>query len=707
MALITSYPFFLKLRTSFVLVVIHCCLAIALSQNVAPVSFSKVGGKFNTPIEVSLNCTTPNAVIRYTTDGSVPTENSFKYTAPLSISNNTALRAVAFSNGLLPSNILTNSYLFNINHTFPVVSLVFQEGDFFDPITGIYPNYLLDLTTQANIEFFETNATKAAFNQLIEAEVQGTASAGNAQKSLIIKSKTALGVSTIDFKVFPDLPYTKYKQLVLRNAGQDWNVLMFRDEFVTSLATDIQDLEGILSKPDLDLQSFRPSVMYFNGQYWGIHNIRERMNRHYVMQHHDLDSGSFDMLENYAEVLSGDSIEWFLFNDFLLSNNFQSELMFNKIKEKIDYQNFIDYCAYNIYIDNQDWPGNNVRRFRERKADGKWRWVCFDFDYSFGLYQAGVWNTGDASADAMSRILNPLRTTWPNPDWATLLFRSCWQNAGFRRDFANRMADFMNTIFMPNRVNARLEGFKNLYQPEIAQHFNRWTSGYYEPFWLENIEKTRRFSNERPHYLRSYLKTALPEITGTQDLTLDALPAEGGKIEISTITLDVAQFPWKGSYFSGIKIPVKAIANPGYVFSGWSDPNLGNADAVAVTLSSAKKLTAKFIAIRIDNDTMSNNNPLQTGDTTKLKPILSDFSIFPNPTNDKVSIDVKAWKDAAVEVQLYNIEGVLLQNWQISKVVDDVYELSLSKMDSGLYFLEIKKENGRPLIKKLVVIKTD
>jgi uncharacterized repeat protein (TIGR02543 family) len=573
------------------------CFSSLISQNVEPVIPSQVGGKYADSITIELNCSTLGADIRYTIDGSVPTKNSIPYTTPLKFVGNTPLRARAFLSPLLPSKIMTHTYFFNLNHSFPVVSVVFEPADFFDPATGIYPNFTTDLTTRANIEFFETNSTAAAFNQYVETEIQGTTSAFNDQKSLDIKPKASLGGATVDYKIFPDLPYEKYKRFVLRNGGQDWNIMMFRDEFVGSLVGNIQNIDGILEKPSLDLQAARPAVVYYNGQYWGIHNIRERMNKNYVEQHYNLAANSYDMLENYSEVLAGDTIAWFLFEGFLRNNNFEDTTLFYQLRQQIDYQNYLDYCILNIYIDNQDWPGNNVRKFRERKPDGKWRWISYDFDFTFGLFQEGAWNTGDPSPDALARILNPDSFTWPNPDWATLLFRKCWGNAQFRQDFANRTADFMNTIFKPSHISARLDEFKNQYQPEIEQHFIRWTNGYYAPFWLENIEKTRKFSNVRPQYMRQYMDAALPEVLGTTSLTLNASPLAGGNIRVSSITIGEMQYPWRGDYFTGIKIPIKAIANPGYVFVGWSEPNLGTSDSIFVTLHVAKSLTAKFSVI--------------------------------------------------------------------------------------------------------------
>jgi hypothetical protein len=694
-----KFYFYKKYKYSIAHLFAFLCFSSLLSQNVEPVIPSKFGGKYADSIKIELNCSTLGAEIRYTIDGSVPKETSILYVAPLKFTNNTPLRARAFSNPLLPSKIMTHTYFFDLNHSFPVISVVFETSDFFDPMTGIYPNFEKDLTTKANIEFFETNSNTAAFNQFVETEIQGTTSAFNEQKSLDIKPKASLGGATIDYKIFPDLPYEKYKRIVLRNGGQDWNIMMFRDEFVGSLAGNIQNFGGILEKPSLDLQAARPAVVYYNGQYWGIHNIRERMNKNYVEQHYNFAANSYDMLENYSEVLSGDTIAWFQFESFLRNNTFKDSFLFNQLKQQIDYQNYLDYCIFNIYIDNQDWPGNNVRRFKERKPQGKWRWLSYDFDFTFGLFHQGAWNTGDASPDALGRILDGSSFNWPNQDWATLLFRKCWENDEFRQDFANRTADFMNTIFKPSHISARLSEYKNLYQPEIEQHFNRWTNGYYAPFWLENIEKTRKFGNFRPQYMRQHIKSALPEVLGITSFTLDASPLAGGKIRVSSITLAQAQYPWKGTYFTGIKIPLKAIANPGYVFVGWSDPSLGDSDSVSVSLLAAKSLTAKFSVI---------DNSLQSGDSISIQTNendLADFIIFPNPAFDKVIINLKSLKNTAVKLQLFNVYGNLVKDWNVPILQNALLELDINEVEIGAYFLRVEFENGRSIGKKMVVMK--
>jgi CotH kinase protein/Lamin Tail Domain/Chitobiase/beta-hexosaminidase C-terminal domain/GEVED domain/Divergent InlB B-repeat domain len=622
---------------------------------VAPVLVSKKGGKYDTTFSIVLSCATPNAQIRYTLNGQTPTDSSNLYLDSLQILATTVLRVKAFLPPMQSSKVLTESYFIGVNHTFPVVSLVFDSLDFFDENTGIYPNYTQDIATKTNVEFFENELIESVFNQLVEVEVQGVSSALVPQKSLALKAKSAYGKDNFSYPIFPDLPYEKYKNLVLRNGGQDWNVLMFRDEFVGSLANDLGDLGDLLQKPVLNMQAARPSVVYYNGQYWGIHNLRERMNQAYVEQHFNLPSGSYDLIENFRDVMHGDSLEWAAFYDFFSNTQFEETENLNEMKQKIDYQNFLDYCIFNIYIDNQDWPGNNVRRFREKAPQGKWRWLSFDFDYTFGLYQPGAWNTGDAAPNALARILNGNNQLWPNPDWATLLFRKCWENASFRQDFANRSADFMNTIFAPDRIAARLSQFQLLYQPEIAQHYDRWTSGFWAPYWEENIAKTRNFAEKRPDYMRSHLDEALIDVTGSTTFTLSAAPLFGGKIHISTIQLNKENYPWTGTYFSGVKIPVKAIPAEGFVFIGWSEEALGKADSVLVTLSDAKNLVAYFQDI---NDLIDSSYCLPSSDssvncyikTVKIDAFIKESGEGSYTQNNNIPIQIEPEKEYPISL---------------------------------------------------------
>ena len=570
---------------------------ILLHGQVQNVVASVKGGRFTASFAVSLQSATTNADIRYTLDGNEPDSlTSLRYSAPININVTTTLRAKAFALGQISSKITTHSYLFNMPHTFPIMAVSFKPNDFFSPTTGIYPNYLLDLEVPAHIEFFENGNNVAVLDQDLGVEIQGTASASLPQKSLELKAKASYGLANMPYKMFSDLPYTNFKRLVLRNSGQDWNITMFRNDYVTSLFLDMSDIGTILKKPEIYASSYRPSVVYYNGQYWGIHSINERVKTTFVEQHFGLTGSQYDMVENETETLNGDSTVWLNFQAYLNSGvNFSTTTGYDDLKSRIDIQNFMDVMAYNVFIDHEDWPANNNRRFLAKAAGSKWKWISFDYDFTMGLFQAtGGFNTGDPSPTALRRLVDPTYRFFNNEPWSTLLFRKCMENAQFRRDFSNRLADMMNTIFKPARLNQRLTNFQNLYANEIVRHSNRWGNPNAIIF-PQNVAKIKNFNDNRAPFVYQDVDTQLADVTGTADVTLNVSPAGTGSLQFSTLSLGNGNLPFTGKYFTGIDIPVVAVAAPGYVFSGWSDAALPSAHTVNVRLTGAKTLTAIFV----------------------------------------------------------------------------------------------------------------
>ena len=80
------------------------------STKCATPTFSPAAGTYNNNQSVSINCATASATIRYTTNGSDPTESSATYSSPISVSGTTTIKAKAFKAGLTASDIATSTY---------------------------------------------------------------------------------------------------------------------------------------------------------------------------------------------------------------------------------------------------------------------------------------------------------------------------------------------------------------------------------------------------------------------------------------------------------------------------------------------------------------------------------------------------------------------------------------------------------------------
>ena len=263
----------------------------------------------------------------------------------------------------------------------------------------------------------------------------------------------------------------------------------------------------------------------------------------------------------------------------------------------MDTDHFLDYIVFNVFIDNWDWPDNNNKRFKERSPDGRWRYLSHDLDFTFGLFTPQGFNSGVWFNNSLGRLLQDWNTSWPNSNWSTLPFRRMILNEKWRNDFINRMADQINVLYNADRLNDRIDAFQNLYEPEIQGQIDRWTIGFIP--WDENVDKLRTFSDNRVNVVRQHVVAAFNNTWGSREVTLNANPPEGGKINFSTITVGEDEFPWSGEYFTNTNIPITAEANPGFEFTGWSVTSGTIPVNDMVTVSNHVTIYANFTPINV------------------------------------------------------------------------------------------------------------
>jgi len=638
-------------------------------EEVATPVLSQAGGLYDNSIILTINSATDNANIFYTKDGSEPTENSNLYDLPIFVNTSQVIRVKAFKTGATSSKIVTNSYLIITNHTLPVVAISGDPNLFFDEEIGLFPNYEEDIEVPLNIEFYETDGTQG-FNQVAEVEIHGSASARLAQKSLAIKAKGSLGSSTIDYPIFPNKEKAAYRSLILRNSGQDWEYTMFRDALESDLVTNLNNLTVDLEKPNLDDQAYRPVIAYLNGEYWGIYNLRERSDKRYIKNHYDLDDDEIDLLENLDDAKEGDFVAWNQLDSLLRSKTFTDENGLNELTNLVDLDNYTDYIIHNIFIDNTDWPGNNYLRWRPKTVDGKWRWMTKDLDYGFGYLELDTdnFNTGNPNINSLDRMLNPT-FFFPNPDWATLLFNKLMENPAWKVDFINRMADQLNVLFSQQRILNKINEFQAIYQPEINQHNQKWQNIW---TWNQDVDVLKTFAQGRTTAVRNHFVESIPEITGTSTVALNSLPNEGGTIKISTITTQIENPTWLGTYFNGLNIPLQAIPSEGYRFVGWSANVNSNEENATITLDEDVSISAIFVP----NDSL--NEPINQVINF---PEISDK----NTTDSPFGIEVSTSSGLSVSLTLISGPATLDGNTITLDGVEGTVFLQASQAGNELY----------------------
>ena len=444
--------------------------------------FSVKGGVFtnikNTNIRLTLPDDAPEGTeIRVTFDGSEPTANSKLYLNPISVSASCVVKAKLFKEGYLSPMATTHSYIFFPREmTLPVISISTNKEYLYDNKIGIYvdgtyskdkKNYQHDWRRPINFELFDQPNQESVLNQLCETRISGAASRGFKMKSFALYSHKRFGEKKFKYEFFPDQRpgQTNFKSLVLRNAGNDCDYLYMRDAIAQlSMAKHV----------DMDYQAWRPAIIYINGEYSGILNIRERGNASNIYTNYD-ELEDVDVAENWG-IKDGDDINLNAFKEFFNEHGHT----WDEYSEWMDLDEFINFWIMNCYFNNVDFPGNNLMMWRPRTDDGRWRFIAKDVDYILGIYNAQPYNYKYINW-LYDNTYDP-NTTWANTSNATRLFRRLMEDEDIKREFTNRfaiyMGDFLNYDRIWRDVWSPMHDVIKTEYPHHRKLINQWWPNY-------------------------------------------------------------------------------------------------------------------------------------------------------------------------------------------------------------------------------------
>jgi hypothetical protein len=565
------------------------------SENRGPEFSGESGGKpiFSIAGMVSggnmkVNITSSNIgdTIYYTTNGSIPTRNSKIFKSELSISKSTVIKARIIRTGTLPGEVVTNSYISSYTKL-PVVSLSLDSLDLWDYNTGIYvmgpnassenpnfgANFWQDWEKPGHFELMETSGKKV-IDVNAGVKIFGNWSRANAQKSMAVHCRKKYGDDRMDYKIFNDRPFDEFYSLVLRNSGNDWNNTMMRDGLMTSLTVGL----------NFEQMAYRPASIFLNGQYWGLLNMREKIDENFLASNAGVNPDSVIILENGGDELIGSASDWWNTYNFIETNSMTEEANYEQVASQIDIKSFTDYFASQIFYANHDWPGNNIRYWKTTESDSKWRWIMYDTDFGMG----GI--NGSAFSNSLGYATDPNGPGWPNPPWSTLVLRKLLENNGFRDQFVNRFADLMNSTFLPERVNKAIDEKSNVIADEMIAQLKRWNAGT-QTAWLARVKVLKTFTNARPGYVFGHIKQKFG--FETQQIITVNTDSIAGTIHLNSLHLN--SFPWNGSYFPNVPITLTAIPNAGYRFLKWEGvTSNSNKTTIIISPKANLVLTAIF-----------------------------------------------------------------------------------------------------------------
>jgi hypothetical protein len=617
--------------------------------------FSVGPGFYTTNVALELINTNllPGAVIRYTRDGSEPTTNSPLYTAPIVLGPRAGtpndismiptaggwqpplgevfklhvIRTRAFRTNSIPSGVNTASYCIDprgrARFSLPIVSLSSDRANFFDANTGIYVcgntpgcNYAQsgDLWERpCHVEFFETNGLRV-LDQKSGVRMHGNTSFGFPVKGLRLHPLNQQGTGPFEYRIFPDLNVDKFYRLLLRPSGHDNYLTMMRDGL----------MQNLMRETGIDMQGYRPAILFINGEYWGVHNLQEAFDEHYFETHYpaSVDKDAVDYIEGYAPGAApqnGDATHFHNLIAFMTTNNLALAANYAWVRTQMEVDNYIDYKASETFYCR--WDIGNHRLWRPHTDTGRWRWIIFDQDVGYG----GFWQQPTAAPWTFNMLAYNLESAGPwtnyqpgndhNHPTLTFQLRALLTNPDFKRSFINRFADLMNGTLSVERMTNVIARMAAEISPEMAEHCRRWRAPADWPTWTNNVAWLHRFATNRATYARQQLTNQFG-LRGMVMVTLRVNDTNAGTIRWNTLALaPPTNAPWSGTYFRDNAVTFSAQAFNGYRFKNWTGlagPPATNATNT-LTLSGNLALTANFEALPATNSPLPLAHDLAAG----------------------------------------------------------------------------------------------
>jgi hypothetical protein len=436
------------------------------------------------------------------------------------------------------------------------------------------------------------------------------------RKALRLNFKGTLGYQNLSYPLLNPNITEEYDAFLIRASGQDAHHLQFRDAIG----------QVIFMNQDIGSTYFRPSILFINGEYWGLHNLRERSDEDFIARYYAADIEEMDCLENRGvanpEERVGSRTRYMEMLNYSKNNDLDIETNFQTLATMMDMDNFISYYIAQIFVANSDWPAYNVRMWRHkteidnpgvyyqenqnnRYLDGRFRWILFDLDQSLGRFHnynsntlqtagtVGSWN------DNFFLLFRKLIGATSNTGEPVTDTNGAYSNGSehFRKSFINSFCDALNTYLLPERTTPLVTATQTEYAPFMPEHIDRWGVPASISLWNTYASGVRTFLNNRPAAIRLQLQNKFQLQNGMANISLDINNQAMGYIRLNTLNLganqDFEPLPFSGQYFQDIPIQITAIANPGYRFIGFSGI-AGSSPDIVLNLDGDTSIVAIF-----------------------------------------------------------------------------------------------------------------
>ena len=584
------------------------------------VLFSYDAGIYDTALILNLSAK-DGYTIYYTTDGSNPAletnKNRKKYTTGIMLSDTSAMgwgpltrswstpsvstqvgghviKAYA-TNGTESTDVFTNTYFITDDLSKYDVSImsISMPAEEVIGTNGFYNKFLLTGSITGGrrrgvgiMEVFDADGDRVG-NSRVEMAVSGNGSSGWGMKSLRIYFK---GINNQDSGLESDLNYdifggtardqwgqaiTSFSRIMIRNSGNDCATSYIRDAFMQSTAAGL----------NVDYMATASTLVFINGEFWGVYNVRERYSPEYVESHYGVNKDNVTVIESdYSQVHTNTNADFVLssgvegdqdpFNamvQYMRDHNLAEQEHYDYIASQMDIDSFIDMWVVRLFYVARDWPENNIKIWRNKNPDDpsgfdtKWHFTLLDMDMGLSFYDFTTQSENFFWAFDSGSVCGTM-------------MRALMKNEGFKQQFILRYYDLTVNHFTPEYLNAMFDELYAERDPLMALQAGRWPEGgergkFTVSKWQSECNRIRSFLNNRQPYALSHFfnyfgiseadlehlatkKVTVSFHSGRADVTVNGETVQNGTVirleNGETKTLDVLVTPKEGYVITSI-----------------------------------------------------------------------------------------------------------------------------------------------------------
>jgi len=617
-----------------ILIILTKTLAISQVDQLFPNS-----GKYDTTLFI--NNTDSQYKINYTFDGQKPSSRSKKL-VNLEVKTTKHFQFRIRYDTI--DTIISRFYLFNLSSKLPNIAISIDPEDLWNDTIGIYVkgrkaywddsaghwyncNYQKKWEKPVFATYIDTN-NQAFFDQKCGLKLFGESTRRQPDKSMKLIARSSYGDSRFDGAIFPNKPMIEYKQIAIRTSGNDYAKTRFKDVLSAYVARNL----------GIDHMDYQATNLYVNGEYWGVYNLREKVNEHFIAGNHNVDKDSVNIIMGRWVRQQGSSSRYMKMYRWFEDLDSMDNSAYEKAQSFLDIRNYINYRVFQIYINNKDSRGN-IRYYNITGGEERFRMILYDTDLGWGSYRLNL----------LEKSISPKRTNWYNPKWSTMYLSKLMQNEDFKNEFATQFAHLMNTSLHKDTIIAAVDHLESIYENELPRskenrpkHLKR----HFFPLekWKDNVD----------HY-RSYAKLKQTVMWGQLQSTLDLKSPFLLKINSDSARFSIngnyaLNGKFSGQYFKGLPLTITALDYENFIFKKWSDGDTNS---------------SKYIHTEMDTITLT---PIYENTLKTEIDSISKQTTFSTNADNNVSVTNKSAFDYWLELLGYAflvLAGILLIGYAI------------------------------------------